>query len=426
MVSRMDMNGRARILLAIFMAILCVPPHAAGGQKKNDPEKNASSPAPDLRIPVGPLGYVAPSSFYLVARLSSASLDFIDKDHLLFTFHLPGLIPRTPGDPPGDEDQIIRAVVLELPGGNVTSKTEWRMHDRSRYLWRLSDGRFLVRQRSSLLVTDTSLELRPYISSDTPLESVQLSPDRKLMVIESEGKKKDREALASTAPSLGDPPPDANQESKPVQIFILRTDTRTVIAHSETLTAVEIPMLGEGHLQSIEGKPNKWLVRYAPFKGEAETLAEIESACNPAEEPVSREVALVMACPRSGNDHMVSAVHRNGKVLWQQRWESRYIWPTFQLAQDGSRFAYSSLQVSHSVGVMDPVDESSIRDQTVGVFDTETGRLRLVKNASPILSAGQNYALSPDGLRFAILRDGAIEVFNLPPVSAPASTAPSR
>jgi hypothetical protein len=74
---------------------------------------------------------------------------------------------------------------------------------------------------------------------------------------------------------------------------------------------------------------------------------------------------------------------------------------------------------------MDPIDETNIVNQMVGVFDTQTGQLRLVKNATPILSAGQNYALSPDGLRFAVLRDGAIEVYDLPPATAPAPTTPA-
>jgi hypothetical protein len=32
-----------------------------------------------------------------------------------------------------------------------------------------------------------------------------------------------------------------------------------------------------------------------------------------------------------------------------------------------------------------------------------------------VLSAGHNYALNSDGTRFAILREGAIEVYDLPP-----------
>lgn len=414
MVFGVHVNGCVRTALAFVALTVCVAPPIAIAQKNGD-----TGPKADLRIPVVPLGYVAPNSFYLLSRLSSVSLDFVDKDHLLFTFRVPGLMQRLPECLPGDEDQTIRAVVLELPEGKVVQKTEWRMHDRSRYLWRLSDGRFLVRQRSTLFATDKSLQLEQYIHSDSPLESIQLSPDRKFAVIEAQGKKESRETVASTMPTLGDAPPP----SKPVQLFILRTDTRALVARSETLNAVEIPMVGEGHLQSIPGKQSKWLVRYLPFEGEAQTIFELDSACRPSEEPISKDVALVMTCPRSGNDHVITAVNLDGKKLWEQRWESRYIWPTFQLAQDGSRFAYSSLQVSHPIGTMDPVDEANITHQMVGVFDTQTGQLRLVKNATPVLSAGQNYALSSDGTRFAILRDEAIEVFDLPPVAAPVSGA---
>ena len=410
---RVNLRVPVRTLLA-FLTILCVLHNASGEKKNNDP-----GPSPNLRIPVEALGYLAPSSFYLTSRLSSISLDFIDKDHLLFTFRLPGLMKRMPDDPPDDEDQMIRAVVLELPSGNIVTKTDWRMHDRSRYLWRLSDGHFLVRQRSSLFLTDTSLDLKPYIHSDTALESVQISPDRKLVVIEAEGRKEKPEIIASTIPTFGDPVP----QSKPVQIFIMHADTRSVIAHAETLNPVEIPMMGEGHLMAIPGKENRWLIRYQPFHGEERTVTEVASSCHPTEETVSGDVALVVTCPRSSYDHQIFAINLDGKTLWQQHWESRYIWPTFQLTQDGSRFAYSSLQVNHPVGVMDPIDETNIVHQMVGVLDTQTGQLRLVKDATPILSAGQNYALSPDGLRFAVLRGGAIEVYDLPPASAPVEPA---
>ena len=407
---RLDPGVPVRMMLAFVAALLCLSPPAQGEKKNNDAE-----PKPDLRIPVEPLGYMAPSSFYLTARLSSISLDFIDKDHLLFTFRLPGLMKRLPDEPPDDEDQTIRAVVVELPSGNVTAKTDWRMHDRARYLWRLSDGHFLVRQRSSLFLTDPSLELRSYLSSDTALESVQISPDRKLIVVESESKNKDHPTVASTASAFLGPDPEA----KPVQIYVMRADTRSVIAHAETLNAVDIPMMGEARLMAIPGNQNRWLIRYMPFRGEARTLVEVQSFCHPSEQPMSNNVTLIVTCPRSSNDHQIFAVDLDGKTLWQQRWESRYIWPTFQLTLDGSRFAYSSLQASHSVGIMDPIDETNISNQMVGVFDTQTGQLRLVKNATPILSAGQNYALSPDGLRFAILREGAIEIYELPAVSAP-------
>jgi len=412
---RMDLGISVRLLFTFFTALLCVS-FTYSEQKKNDP-----GPSPNLRIPVDALGYSAPSSFYLTSRLSSVSLDFIDKDHLLFTFRVPGLMKRMPDQLPDDDDQTIRAAVLELPSGKVTAQADWRMHDRFRYMWRLANGRFLVRQRNSLYVTDKSLELHSYLDSDTPVESIQISPDRKLVVVQTQSRKEKPETFASTSPTFGDSVP----RPKPIQVYILHADTRAVIAHAETLNAVNIPIMGDGHLRAISGKENNWLIRYLPFKGDERTLTEVQSYCHPTEETMSSDVTLIMTCPRSGNDHQVFAVNLDGKMLWQQRWESRYIWPTFQLTQDGSRFAYSSLQVSHGVGIMDPINETNIVNQMVGVFDTQTGQLRLVKNATPILSAGQNYALSADGTRFAVLRDGAIELYDLPPASAPAPAMPA-
>ncbi len=63
----------------------------------------------------------------------------------------------------------------------------------------------------------------------------------------------------------------------------------------------------------------------------------------------------------------------------------------------------------------DPFDESEVQAQRVDVLDAETGQLELTQYATPALSAGQNYALSPEGDRFAVLRENAIEIYNLPP-----------
>lgn len=392
------------LCLAVFYAASC----SAAEQKGNVP-----APPAVARIPVDAFGYMAPNSFYLTSRLSSMSLDFIDKDHLLFTFRIPGLMKRLPDNQPDDDDQTIRAVVLELPSGNITAKAEWRMHDRGRYLWRIKDGKFLVRRRNSLFMTDRTLELTPYMESHDRLESVQFSADRKWMAVEMQGTKNNE--VASTSPTLGEVAP----EQKIIRVFVFDAETGKAIGRSETQKPVEITMVGDGHMMTASGKRSSWLIRYEPFKGEPRTVTEVESRCDPSQLSLSTDVVLVVGCAQAGYDHEVTAVNLDGKKLWKQVWESRYIWPTFQLSEDGSRFAYSSLQASHPLSAMSPIDDSTIEAQMVGVFDTQTGYLRLVKNATPVLSAGQNYALSPDGLRFAVLREGAIEVYDLPPVSAP-------
>jgi hypothetical protein len=389
----------------------------AADSKSNAKHKGEAGPDPAARIDVAPFGYIAPSRFYLIARLSSASLDFIDNGHLLFTFREGGLIQRLPGDPKDDEDQIVHALVLDIATGKVAHETSWRMHDRQGYLWAIGQGQFLVRQRNALYLTDSRLELRPYMQFSTPLQALTVSPDHKLLMIEAEKDDASDEAK--------DGPPPAVEIKRPsTQILMIRLQDHTVIARSETRHPVDVPLLTNSFLEVFEGnRPDKWVIRDKPFTGQPSMVTELKSACDPAVSTLSDHVFLAAVCPGGSSDHLVTAYSTMGTILWQDRWQARYIWPTFQFAENGSRFAYSSLEIDHSVGTMDPIGEDDVQAQMVGVFDTATGKLALVKAASPVLSAGHNYALSADGSRFAILREGAIEVYNLPP--APTTDASS-
>ena len=64
-------------------------------------------------------------------------------------------------------------------------------------------------------------------------------------------------------------------------------------------------------------------------------------------------------------------------------------------------------------------NDEDVREQVVQVFDSATGALLLTTNASPILCAGENFALSDDGEHLAVLREGAIEIYKVPPLAAP-------
>jgi WD40 repeat protein len=91
------------------------------------------------------------------------------------------------------------------------------------------------------------------------------------------------------------------------------------------------------------------------------------------------------------------------------------------MALNGTRFAYESIAVNRPVSSFDAIYPEDVTAQMVGVYDTESGKLLLVRDVSPVLTAGQNVALSPDGKRFAVLRNGAIEVYDLPPVEEQAT-----
>ncbi len=374
-------------------------------------KKPAPVPPTDLkpaaRIEVAPLGYQPPGTFYLTYRLSSEALGFFDDDHLLFTFRVGGLLKRVPGDPANDDDQQIRAVVLDTGTGKVVKQTEWRMHDRGQYLWPFEEGKFLVRQRNSLFVTDTSLALEPYMVLSAGLRVLQISPDRKLMVVETD--EPGQQLLEAEPNHLG--------TGQPVKVKILAVGSKTVIAESEGEAPILLPLMGDGLLDLLEGRqPGYWAMRDVPFHGAARTVAQVKSGCRPQVKPLSATVVLVEGCSLEGNDHAIDVISMDGRDLWRDRWENRYVWAWFDTAENGSRFAYESIVVSRPISAFDALYPEDISGQMVGVYDTDSGKLVLVKDVSPVLTAGQNVALSPDGKRFAVLRNGAIEIYDLPPV----------
>jgi hypothetical protein len=110
------------------------PAEQSHGKERPLPDRLPDKPTlpPEFTIPIEPLGFSAPGAIYLGQRNALASLDFLDENRLLFTFRVPGLIHREPGDRDGSDERQIRAVVLSLPAGAVIADALWTVQDRMR------------------------------------------------------------------------------------------------------------------------------------------------------------------------------------------------------------------------------------------------------------------------------------------------------
>jgi len=392
---------------------------------------------------VEPLGFVPPAAFFTPYRIPSATLDFLDSNHLLFTFHVAKLMRREKDDPPEDQDQIVRAVVLSVPGGKIESEGTWRMHDRDRYLWMLRDGHFLMRQRNTLYIGDKSLVLSTWLHPEGKLATVQLSPDTSTLVVQFAKEKKlyDEDGnRVDTGPApgptsgtttYGDVAPSFPENPSEYSMIVVDTHERSAKRAGTLRHPVVLPMVEGGYLGVQQGSGKEWQVSLNSFDGEHRVVAKVMSPCQPTVEPVSQHAFLTRSCLPFSSDHLVDAFDIKGNKLWEQVWQSRFAWGNFSYSFSGNRFAYSSIEVNHSLAALDPIDQGSILGQPVGVFNVQTGKPEVVVDASPILTAGNNFTLSPDGETFAVLRAGAIEIYNLDAkaptakVSAAASAAPT-
>jgi hypothetical protein len=385
-------------------------------------------------IPLDPLGFSAPGAIYLGSRNALASLDFLDESHLLFTFRVPGLQHRDAASSEESDERQIRAVVLTLPQGAVAAQAQWTLHDRARYLWALKDGRFLLRNRNSLLEGDATLALKPLLDFPGVLLSLSLDPAQKFLVTNS------REPVAKPASPAATPDRSLSAGSTPGQIAspstasasvttdedsiqqsaepdlvvrILRLDSGEVLLVSRVRSAVHLPLNSVGYLENLRGRAAEWILNLSYFTGGSKMLGSVESTCSPQDDFLSEEEILVTGCGPAGESKLV-AMTTSGRTLWITQAPPTEIWPQLVVSGNGLRIVWETLDVDHAVNSFVPLDADDVKEQSVTVFDAANGDIALVSPVTPILDAGGNVAISPSGRRVALLNAGAIQVFELP------------
>jgi hypothetical protein len=389
---------------------------SAGVARARDTEQVA-------RIPLGPLGYQTMVPEFLLAGSSMLTVHFVDANHLLITFGLRQLMGRLANDPPEDDDRTVGAALVELPSGKVLAQTQWRLHDRGQYLWELGHGRFLLRVRDRLTVLaplqaggakDAFREVQ-LLSIDRRIVAVQVSSDEDLLTVETIKRASGEPGVASDVtlvdPALHNP---TQSDPAPVQLNFYRLMSTgagmegLVVASAGAIrarTAVDLPMTTAGFLDVLEGGKNRWLFNFDEYAGKVDELAEFDTTCFPHSTLVGHSEFVAFGCRGSAERQELAGFNLKGEEMWQQNFLDTHVAPTFSFAPAAGRFALGRIVV---IGVVDPdgpLTESMVSAQEVRVMQSYDGKVLFRTDCTPVERAGQNFALSADGMRLAVVRE---------------------
>ncbi len=406
-------RNRFRSLTVLIFATI-LPLLAA----QETPSTVQSDAKPSLRIDLSAIGFHELSRMDRIAEYQpSISLDFVDADHVLVTFNRKKLITRLPECPPDHEDRLMHAAILEIPGGKVITETDWYLHDRRRYLWPLSPGKFLLRKWNSLYVVDSTLHETLLLKSPKDLLWVSVTPDGNQIILETESDKK---------------PASAHQaSSKPEPKFVVQfLDVKTLAKQRTLLFNNFTNLMGTsaGYADVIR-KRDIWLLRFGPSVSKRHNLARVRSQTVPVVLYPTENTLLIGRCATSGCNYGVTEFSLTGPRLWRQHWPGLRSFPEVSRSEDSSRFAVSSLLVapapagsSNSEDSDDDPFQPKVADrdvlrQEIQVLETASGAPVISVSVSPAVVTGQNVSLSPDGRHLALLRGSALELFDLPPIS---------
>ncbi len=392
----------------------------------------ARGPEAPVRIPLQNVGFQPVSNEFLLNGSSMFTVHYVDDKHLLLTFGVHRLIPRLPDEPNDDLDRIVDAVLLELPTGKPVARTAWHLHDHAQYLWNLGHGHFLLRIRDTLttfapvanLATAEPFAQQPFlVSSDRRLAALIPSPDGDLLIIESVNRKP-AQAKARTS-VLGPRRAQIEDKKQPVQIDFLRIhagdDGGPVqgffagVVQSDN--AGDVPVTTAGYLSIVDQGRQHWAFDFHSFAGKMKELSPFDSTCPPVPIFVSHSEFIAFGCRRGQTMQEIGGFNMRGEEMWEQGLFGEFIAPSLAYAPSSGRFALSRIMLRNSVVSDQPISIDEISSQTVVVYQTGSGKQLLRADCSPVERAGQNFALSPNGLNLALVHAEALEIYNLPPLT---------
>src|SRR6266851_4710086 len=396
----------------------------------------AAKPDAPLRIPLENFGFQNLPSQFLLNGSSMLTLHYVDDKHLLLTFVVHRLIPRLPDEPEDDQDRIVDAVLLELPTGRTLARTSWHLHDHAQYLWNLGHGHFLLRVRDTLttfaplanLATSEPFAQQPFlVSAERRLAALILSPDADLLIIETIKRMPPtpRPKASILGPTPTPAPSPQLSERNPVQINFYRIhsgdDGGPVQVRSagaiQTPRAGDVPATTAGYLAVVDQGHQHWAFDFHSYAGKTDELSPFDSTCRPAPLFVSHSEFIAFGCHSGQSRQQLGGFNMRGEEMWEQGLFGDFIAPSIAYAPAGGRFALSRIMLHSSAVADQPISSDEVSGQTVVVYQTGTGKQLLRADCSPVERAGQNFALSPNGLALAVLHADAIEIYTLPPLT---------
>lgn len=369
---------------------------------------------PEVRIPVEPLGYEPPGALPALNNFALVELRYIDATHILFVFNQHGLIrPDHSCQLPDTEQRMMRAVVLEVPSGKVERQASWALYDLGGFLWSLHDGTFLVRRCTTLDRVGSSLALKPWIAGAEKIQSVILSPDRSLMILEEGSSPSTTQAAPHAAAHPASPfalRPDNPLEPFSVQFIALQP--LRVFARARLQTPGYIPLMDSGFLEELPAAHSRWMFMLHSFSGQPREITKMTSYCRPQLTPLASQIFVAMSCPNP-QALEYNAYNLQGGHLWRLPFDQDRLLPHYLLTRDGAHFAVETLEMAAPHVALNPLTKEDVRGQILEIFDTATGQNIGQMEMAPIYTGGRNADFSPDGTRIAVLRDGAIEIYRL-------------
>jgi hypothetical protein len=173
----------------------------------------------------------------------------------------------------------------------------------------------------------------------------------------------------------------------------------------QTGMALALPLTTAGMLDVEEGGRDQWLFNFDVHAGGVRELAEFDTSCVPHATFVGKGEFVAFGCRGSADKQDIAGFNLKGDAMWQQNFFDTHVFPTFAFAPEAGRFALGRTIVDGAVTAENLLSPAEVNAQEVRVYQSYSGQVLLRTTCSPVERAGQNFAISPDGMKLAVVQE---------------------
>ena len=295
-------------------------------------------------------------------------------------------------------------------------------------------GRFIVRIGTALyamaplanLGSARPFEMSPFPGRGAGLTAILVSPDYGMVTVETAVKDSRQAAM-----NVGDIAQVSDTHTL-IDFYRIHGDgsgaSPLVVAHAGSVQSPKplfLPLDADGYLWAEEQGGGHWSMSFDSFTGKSAGLGNLDSSCWPRLQMVSPSEFVALTC-RGGDDRIrIASFGLDAHETWEESLGDFGV-PTFAFAPAAGRFALSHVSTSGVAAgpAVTPfnaqaggVAPEETDHQEVRVYQIASGDLLLKTECSPVIKTAENFDLAADGSQLAVVRQGNVAVYKLPPLS---------
>lgn len=363
----------------------------------------------DRTIPLRTLGYSERRNQILRSLADDAAVAFLGNDQVLVTFSVHPLIRRSQAE--ADRSigpRTIHALVVSAATAKLLREQEWRIPDRSPYLWPLGKGQVLAHVGNTLTIYGKNLAVEHQWIPPGTVHRVLISPSRELIVVAVERERHTPEQHRQLAEFLG---PDRAVEED--ENLIVLDGTLKVLGSNRIDGDPALPaVLDTGLVLSDAGAGQKWMVRQFTWSHQKQPIVHVSSSCPLRVETLPENLILLAGCTAS--TYWYKVVRVDGKILLTGTTPNLRWVEAADAPPGGKVFAIAIATASRPIDFVVGMIASDFQNVTVSVYHNKDGQ-RIYATRSSHGAVNQHcFALNDVGDRLAILSGDELSLYRIP------------